>query len=47
MVDDILFYSNEFYLDLPSYSSGNILKIEAQSEYYVLRLALPPRISIG
>jgi hypothetical protein len=47
MIDDILFYSNEFYLELPTYSSGTINLIEAQSDYFVLRLALPERISIS
>lgn len=47
MVDDIVFYSNEFYLNLPALESGTIARIEAQSEYYTLRLALPERISVG
>lgn len=47
MVDDIIFYGREFYLDLPLYSSGIITRIEAQSNNFELRLALPPRISIS
>ena len=46
MVDDIIFSSSYFFLNLPVYSSGVINKIEAQSEYFSLRLALPERISI-
>ena len=47
MVDDIIFNSNYFFYDLPVYSSGTIARIEAQSSYFVLRLALPERISIS
>lgn len=47
MIDDIVFYSNEFFIELPVYSSGTIAFIEAQTEYYVIRLALPERISIS
>jgi len=47
MVDDIIFYGTEFYINLLTYSSGTISRIEAQSEYFVLRLALPERISIS
>ena len=47
MVDDILFSSSYFFLNLPEYSSGTINRIEAESTYYILRLALPERISIS
>jgi hypothetical protein len=47
MLDDIVFYGREFYLDLPIYSSGEIAKIEAQTSNFELRLALPIRISIS
>ena len=47
MVDDIIFSSAYFFLNLPEYSSGTINRIEAQSAYYTLRLALPERISIS
>ena len=46
MIDDAIFYSNEFFIELPTYSSGTIAFIEAQTEYYVIRLALPERVSI-
>jgi hypothetical protein len=46
MIDDIIFYSNEFFIELPTYSSGSVAFIEAQTEYFVVRLALPERISI-
>jgi hypothetical protein len=47
MVDDILFNSNYFFFNLPTYSSGTIARIEAESSYFIVRLALPPRVSIG
>lgn len=46
-MDDIVFYSQYFYLDMPVLEAGTITKIEAQSTWFVLRLALPERISIG
>jgi len=47
MVDDIVFYSNEFYLNLPALESGTIARIEIATEYFLVRLALPERISIS
>jgi hypothetical protein len=47
MVDDIIFGGSYFFIGLPIYDSGTIARIEAQSEYYTLRLALPERISVG
>ena len=47
MVDDIIFYSGYFFYDLPVYSSGTIARIEAERSYFILRLALPERISIS
>jgi hypothetical protein len=49
MINDILFYGSEFYLELPTYSSGTI---NAPIEWYgaddfELRLALPERISLS
>jgi hypothetical protein len=49
MIDDILFYSNEFYLELPTYSSGTV---NSPIEWYgpngfQLRLVLPERISVS
>lgn len=49
MVDDIIFHSNYFFLELPTYSSGTI---NSPIEWYgvgdfELRLALPERISIS
>ena len=49
MVDDIIFHSNYFFLELPSYSSGVItsaLEWDAPDSFQI-RLALPERISIG
>lgn len=47
MVDDILFEGKYFFLELPTFSSGTINRIEAQSSLFTLRLALPERISIS
>lgn len=47
MIDDIIFNSHYFYINLPIYSSGQINKIEAESTYFILRLALPERISVS
>jgi hypothetical protein len=47
MIDDIIFNSRFFFIDLPIYDSGTITLIEAQSNYYVIKLALPERISIS
>ena len=38
MVDDIVFHSGYFFLELPTYSSGIIARIEAQSAYYEIRI---------
>jgi hypothetical protein len=47
MIDDVIFNSNYFFFDLPIYSSGTITRIEAERSYFILRLALPERISIS
>ena len=47
MVDDIIFYSSEFYLNIPALESGAIARIEIATEYFLVRLALPERISVG
>ena len=46
-MDDILFVSEFFFLDMPVQSPGTIVRIEAQTTYFVLRIALPERISIS
>jgi hypothetical protein len=46
MVDDIVFYSNYFFIDLPIYSSGSLALIEAQTEYFVIKIPQPERISV-
>lgn len=46
MIDDMVFYSNYFFIELPTYSSGTINLIEAQTTYFVLTLAESERISI-
>lgn len=47
MIDDIVFYSAFFFLELIDYDPGTIALIEAQTNGFELRLALPERISIG
>jgi hypothetical protein len=46
MIDDITFYGAYFFFEIPSQANGNIVALEAISNYYVLRLALPERVSI-
>jgi hypothetical protein len=46
MVNDIIFYSNYFFMDLPTYSSGVIKLIEAQTEYFEIKIPQPERISV-
>lgn len=38
MVDDIVFYSAYFFVELPLYDSGTISRIEAQTAYYEVRI---------
>ena len=47
MIDDIIFNSSYFFIDLPVYDSGNIARIEPNTAYFVIRIALPERISLG
>ena len=46
-MDDILFVSGFFFIDMPVAGPGSIERIEAQTTYFVLRIALPERISIS
>jgi hypothetical protein len=46
MVDDIVFYGAYFFLELPTYSSGTIARIEAQSEYFEIRIPKKEAVSI-
>lgn len=46
MVDDIVFYGNYFFLELPLYNSGTITRIEAQTEYYEIRIPNREAVSI-
>ena len=46
MVDDIVFYGNYFFLELPLYDSGTITRIEAQTEYYEIRIPKREAVSI-
>lgn len=47
MINDILYYSNEYYLNLPIYSSGVVSLIEANTQFFLIRLSLPERINIS
>lgn len=46
MVDDIVFYGNYFFLELPLYDSGTITRIEAQTEHYEIRIPNRETVSI-
>jgi len=47
MVNDILFNGQYCFLELPIFSAGQIIRIEAQTLYFILRISLPERISIS
>jgi len=46
-MDDIVFESAYFFFEMPVLSTGSILSLEADSSWYVLRLSLPERVSVG
>jgi hypothetical protein len=46
-MDDIIFYSAYFFLDMPIQEIGTVSKLEPDGSWFELRLALPERISIG
>jgi hypothetical protein len=46
MIDDITFYGAYFFTEIPSMPNGNIVALEAESSYFIIRLALPERIII-
>jgi len=46
MIDDITFYGAYFFTEIPSMANGNIVALDADSSYFVIRLTLPERISI-
>ena len=46
MPDDIIFHSNYFFLELVDFGSGDILGIEAQTEWFVLRINNPESVTI-
>lgn len=45
-MDDITFYNNYFILDMPQIGFGSINYIETISNYYILKLTFPERISL-
>lgn len=46
-MNDILFSAPSYFVDMPIDTTWNVLYLEPISDYYVLRLALPERISIS
>jgi hypothetical protein len=46
-MDDIVFYSAYFFLDMPVQDPGSISAFDADRSWFELRLALPERISIS
>jgi hypothetical protein len=46
-MDDILFVCKFFFLDMPVQGPGSVARIEAPTSLFVLRIALPERISIS
>lgn len=46
MVDDIVFESIYFFLDLPVYSSGVIARIEPDRSYFEIRIPNKEAVSI-
>ena len=46
MIDDITFYSAYFFFEIPAEPNGNIVALEAISNYFVFRLTNPERISV-
>ena len=50
MITDAIFYGQYFFIELTEYSSGVIkspIEWSSNSEAFVLKLALPERISIS
>lgn len=46
MIDDIIFTGGYFFIELPIFSSGNVLLIEAQTVFFEVRLPDKEQISI-
>jgi hypothetical protein len=46
-MNDILFSGPSYFFDMPIDTTWNVLQLEPISNYYVLRIALPERISIS
>lgn len=45
-MDDITFYNDYFILDMPISTGNTIEYIETISNYYILKLTFPERISL-
>jgi len=46
-MDDILFDTFAYFQETPINTTWNLIRIEPTSNYYVIRIALPERISIS
>lgn len=46
-MDDILFSAPSYFIEMPIDTTWNVVNLEPISDYYVLRIALPERISIS
>jgi len=46
-MNDIIFITPSYLVDMPINTNWNILYIELIPNYYVLRISLPERISIS
>jgi hypothetical protein len=46
-MNDILFSAPSYFVEMPINTTWNVLNLEPISDYYVLKIALPERISIS
>jgi hypothetical protein len=46
-MDDILFLTPSYYIDIPINNSWDVLYLESISNYFVIRIKVPERISIS
>lgn len=46
-MNDIIFDATFFFQEMPINSTWNTITLEPVSNYYIIRLALPERISIS
>jgi hypothetical protein len=46
-MDDILFSVSSYFFDMPVNTTWNVLYLEPISDYFVIRIKVPERISIS